>query len=261
MFASIPTACLIILNFDIVIQPIKMNYYFITGTSSGIGRALAEKLLESEDNYVHGIARRNTISHPRYQHTKTDLSNIREVLSFEFPMPRNPGKMVLINNAGQIGEIKPIGKSDNIAIVDMFNVNLLSPSILMNKFIEYYSSTNTEKVILNVSSGAGKKAIEGWAPYCASKAGIDLLSQTVYEEQKSEEFPVKIFSVAPGVVDTEMQATIRESNEQDFSRHAHFVGLKERNELSTPEEVADKYLRIIEHSTDFKDCVFSLRDL
>lgn len=238
-----------------------MNYYFITGTSSGIGKAIAEKLLEDDSNYVFGISRRDKIEHANYQHIKADLSSFNSFVGIQFPFLKKPQKIVLINNAGQIGDIKPIGKSDNIAIADLFMVNVTAPSVLMNNFIAKYADVEVEKIVLNVSSGAGKSAIEGWAPYCGSKAAIDLLSLTVFEEQKREKKPVKIYSIAPGVVDTEMQVAIRDSNENDFSKHAHFVSLKENNELTSPEEVASKYLRIIENSSEFKECVFSLRDL
>lgn len=238
-----------------------MNYYFITGTSSGIGKAIAEKLLEDESNYVYGISRREVIDHSRYMHIKTDLSVFHSFNGIEFPIIRQSKKIVLINNAGQIGDIKPIGKSQNMAIADLFMVNVTAPAVLMNSFISRYADSKAEKIVLNVSSGAGKNAIEGWATYCASKAAIDLLSLTVFEEQKRENNPVKVYSIAPGVVDTEMQAAIRNSNENDFSKHAHFVKLKENNELTSTEEVANKYIGILENSMEFKECVFSLRDL
>ena len=238
-----------------------MNYYFITGTSSGIGKAIAEILLQNEDNFVYGFSRRQTITHDNYHHVPTDLSNMQKVSSIEFPVPIHPKKIVLINNAGQIGDIKPIGKADDLAIINLFLVNVAAVGVLMNNFIHRFEDEKSEKIILNVSSGAGKNAIEGWAPYCGSKAAVDLMSQTVYEEQKHEKYPVKIYSIAPGVVDTEMQVAIRNSNENDFSKHKYFVDLKANNELSSPQEVAAKYVRILDHSDQFSDCIFSLRDL
>lgn len=238
-----------------------MNYYFITGTSSGIGFALTEQLLEQENTFVYGISRREKFTHSNYKHSSIDLGNLDDVNAYEFPVLNKADKILLINNAGQIGDIKPIGKSDNHAIANLFTVNVTAPTILMNNFIQSYENVDTEKIILNVSSGAGKSAIEGWAPYCGSKAAIDLLSLTTFEEQKRAENPVKIYSIAPGVVDTEMQVAIRDSNETDFSKHAHFVELKAKNELTSPNEVAEKYLRIIANTDQFTECIFSLRDV
>jgi len=238
-----------------------MNYYFITGTSSGIGKALAEILLDDESNYVYGYSRRKTIHHKRFIHIPTDLSSFKHVNSIRFPVPKKPSKVVLINNAGQIGDIKPIGQADNMAIANLFMVNVTAVNILMNNFIKRFASEPTEKIILNVSSGAGKNPIEGWAPYCGSKAAVDLMSLTVFEEQKREKHPIKVYSVAPGVVDTEMQVAIRDSNESDFSKHQYFVDLKANNGLTPPTEAAEKYIRILNHTVDFPDCIFSLRDL
>lgn len=238
-----------------------MKYYFITGTTSGIGYALVESLLGLENVVVYGISRRQSWNHASYIPVTIDLSKPDEVSNYLFPELKDAEQIVLINNAGQIGDIKPIGKADNAAIVDLMNVNVTAPAIFMNNFIERYANQGVEKIVLNVSSGAGKSAIKGWAPYCGSKAAIDLLSLTTFEEQKSVDNPVIVYAIAPGVVDTEMQVAIRKSNESDFSRHAHFVGLKENNELTSPKEVAQKYLRILNTTSEFKECVFSLRNV
>ncbi|MFT4753410.1 MAG: benzil reductase ((S)-benzoin forming) [Salibacteraceae bacterium] len=238
-----------------------MKYYFITGTSSGIGQALTTELLKQNDVRVFGIARRQNLLDENYVPVPLNLAHINEVESFRFPTLENPESIVLINNAGQIGDIKPMGKSNNKAIADLFTVNVTAVAILMNNFIEKYQDIPTQKIILNVSSGAGKNPIEGWATYCASKAAVDLLSLTTFTEQERETHPIQIYSVAPGVVDTQMQESIRNSNEKDFSSHKHFVELKANNELTNPTEVAEKYIRILTNTPDFKACIFSLRDV
>ncbi|UTW67932.1 SDR family NAD(P)-dependent oxidoreductase [bacterium SCSIO 12643] len=238
-----------------------MNYYFITGTSSGIGKALTEALLKNNHTKVYGMSRRQDAVSGSYVPISIDLSKSDEIEAFQFPELADAERIVLINNAGQIGDIKPVGNVVNQAIADLFTVNVTAPGILMNKFIQAYGELPVQKTVLNVSSGAGKNAIEGWAAYCGSKAAIDLFSLTVFEEQKRATHPTQIYSIAPGVVDTQMQAEIRNSNETDFSRHTHFVNLKKNNELTSPDEVAEKYIYILNHTEKFPDCIFSLRDL
>ena len=65
------------------------------------------------------------------------------------------------------------------------------------------------KRILNISSGAGRNPYEGWGAYCTTKAGLDHFSRVVAMEQANEQYPVEIVSIAPGIIDTDMQATIR----------------------------------------------------
>lgn len=238
-----------------------MKYYIVTGASSGIGLSLVEQLVEMPNTKVFGISRSTHISHANYTAITLDLSDPSAVGQFEFPVVENATQIVLINNAGQVGDIKPVGRVSAQAVVNLYNVNVTAPALLTNHFISAYQAFSGYKAILNVSSGAGKKAIDGWATYCSSKAALDLFSQTVFEEQKTAQNPVRIFSVAPGVVDTKMQSEIRASNTTNFSRHAHFVGLKEKNELTSADTVAEKYIMIVNSPDKFEQCIFSLRDL
>ena len=238
------------------------SLYIITGTSSGIGKALAQQLLEFEDNFVLGIARRTAVNHERYQHVTLDLSDLTAVSNFQFPKVDEYSKVVLINNAGYLGEVKRQGTASTPSIIDTYSINLVAPVVLCNAFLKHYQShENVEKVILNVSSGAGKRPIDAWAPYCSTKSGLDLYTETLAEELALQQSSTRVFSIAPGIVDTEMQAHIRASNSEDFSKKDDFVGFKENGELSSPDEVARKYRQILNRPSDFKEAVFSLRDL
>jgi benzil reductase ((S)-benzoin forming) len=245
-----------------------VNYYYITGTSRGIGKAFAEHLLENPSNKVIGMSRQRTIKHPNYRHFYLDLTDINAIADFKFELHSYPKKIYLINNAGSLGFIKPVGKLDTDTIIKNYTLNLIAPSVLTNAFIECYESTDCEKVILNISSGAGKNPIDGWAVYCASKAGIDMFSRVVDAEQKLRpEHPqenihkaFKIFSIAPGVVNTNMQTEIRNAEKNDFSRLEDFIGYKENNLLAEPEFVSKKYLRILANLNDIKDVLSSVKD-
>ena len=90
-----------------------MKYYFITGTSQGIGKALAETLLTEPNTKVFGTARHQTISHPNYQHLILDLSqheDLIEKLPEFFPELNDAEELILVNNAGIIGEIGYLGE-------------------------------------------------------------------------------------------------------------------------------------------------------
>jgi benzil reductase ((S)-benzoin forming) len=245
-----------------------VNYYYITGTSRGIGKAFADHLLANPANFVIGISRQKTIEHPNYRHFYLDLTDANAISDFKFELHANVQKVYLINNAGALGFIKPIGKLSADTIIKNYTLNLIAPCVLTNAFMECYAATDAEKVILNISSGAGKNPIDGWAVYCSSKAGLDMFSRVVDAEQKIRaQIPLenihkgfRIFSIAPGVVNTEMQQGIRAAEKQDFSRVEDFINYKVNDQLSEPAVVSKKYIKLLENLKSIKDVLSSIKD-
>ncbi len=239
-----------------------MNHFFITGTSRGIGKAIAEQLLLDPNNFVTGLSRTSCIVHERYTHVEIDLAEIGKVSRFNFPVLEQAKKIALINNAGVIGKVHYAGRMEDDSILRAYNLNLVAPTILTNSFLESYFSNPAKQVIINVSSGAGKNAIDGWSVYCATKAGLDMFTKTVAEEMKiSGRKNVFIFAVAPGVVDTAMQDEIRTAAAADFSQIQRFVEYKKSDQLAHPDLVAAKYLAILGLPEKFADVVFSVKDI
>jgi benzil reductase ((S)-benzoin forming) len=245
-----------------------LNYYYITGTSRGIGKELAEQLLENPSNRVIGMSRQKTIEHANYHHYYLDLTETSAIADFKFELHANAKKLVLINNAGALGFIKPIGKLESETIIKNYTLNLIAPSVLTNSFINCYNTVDAEKVIINISSGAGKNPIDGWAIYCASKAGVDMFSRVVDAEQKiravhpqeSIHKGFRIFSIAPGVVDTSMQTEIRSANKVDFSRLEDFIAYKAKNELASATDVSKKYITILDDLNKIQHVLSSIKD-
>jgi benzil reductase ((S)-benzoin forming) len=240
-----------------------MNYYYITGTSRGLGKALAEHYLHlAPNNRVIGISRTASLTHENYTHFLVDLADVNKTKVFHFPPHHDAKRIVLINNAGMIGTIKPAGRVHADALIHNFNVNLVSPALLTNSFMEAYEGSDAEKIIVNVSSGAGKRPIGGWAAYCASKAGVDMFSKVVAEEQKTAfGFKFRVCSVEPGIIDTQMQEEIRSAEPTGFSRLNDFINYKIENQLIHPEIVARKYAYIIDHPEEFKETLLSVKDI
>ena len=238
-----------------------MHYFYITGTSRGLGKALAEQLLENPNHRVIGISRKQSIEASNYEHYALDLADLTAVQSFEFKPHADATRIVLINNAGMLGEVNHIGRVADKMIIDTYNVNLVSPAILSNKFAQCYQTLAAKKVVVNVSSGAGKKSIDGWSTYCSTKAGLDLFSATMQLEQTlNKKSPIRVISIAPGIVDTEMQAQIRTSDAADFSRIEDFIQYKSSGLLETAELVAAKYLHILNRLDEFEP-ICSVRDV
>lgn len=220
-----------------------MNYYFITGTSSGLGNALATRLLQEKKTKVIGIGRKSTIINPNYTHFYIDLVEVAELeqkLDQIFDSLLSPTNITLVNNAGVLGDIKHIGDTSAANILHVMNVNTIAPAILINCFIKKYKRSKSKKTILNISSGAGKNAYDGWANYCTSKAAIDMFSQAIAKEQELNKYGFDVFSIAPGVIDTPMQTQIRAAKEEDFSTVKRFLELKDNKDLSSSTEIAEQ---------------------
>lgn len=237
-----------------------MKYYYITGTSRGIGKAVAEALLEDENHQVLGISRNHTIKHNHYTPITLDLNNLDKVREFQFGEHPDAEKIVLVNNAGVLGQVTQVGRMYHDKIIQSYNVNLLSPSILINQFIGQYQDRDIDKMLLNTSSGAARHTIPSWSTYCSTKTGIEMFLRVIEDEQKDFTYPFKIYSVAPGVVDTEMQDEIREVEPENFRELDRFVQLKKEGMLVDPQAVGKKFVDIMEHPGNYPKTLMDLRD-
>lgn len=122
--------------------------------------------------------------------------------------------------------------------------------ILTSTFMKHTKDWKVDKRVINISSGAGKNPYFGWGAYCTTKAGVNMFTQCVATEEVEKEYPVKIVAFAPGVVDTNMQSQIRETNKEDFINLDRFIALKEEGKLLSPEYVA-KAIRNLLETEDF----------
>jgi benzil reductase ((S)-benzoin forming) len=222
-----------------------MNY-IITGVSRGIGKALAEEFLSSGSGVI-GIGRKHDIDHPNFSFVQCDLSVPSEVERLKVSIPK--GAVTLINNAGVLGVIKRLTEQDPPDVERVLKINTVAPVLLTNLIYNSVSDKNSF-CLINISSGAANRAIPSWASYCASKAALNMFSEAFYLEEKEKGFSPKVYAVAPGVVDTEMQQEIRNTSDADFSSAHKFVDLKRNNDLFTSEVVAKKLIQLINRPYD-----------
>lgn len=239
------------------------SLFIITGASKGIGKGLAMKALETGAE-VWGINRTHTIEHDNYKALTFDLADIKSLLK-ELPKlylkTKDYNKIVLINNAGTLGDIGHLGAIENKSIPHLFDLNVSAPLLLMNQFMKDFKDFRGEKIIINISSGAGKNAVDGWSGYCASKAALDMATEVAAKETEMDGTDFIIKAIAPGVVDTEMQTQIRSSDEKSFSGVDKFKNLKNENQLSSEKEVAEKYFHFIDNLEKYPDVILDVRQL
>ena len=209
--------------------------FVITGGGSGIGRALANALVKRNKSVLI-IGRREPVliktaeSSALIDYICADISTSsgRQRI-FE----RLEGVNIiegLIHNAGIIEPIKPIKTIDENEWRQVLATNLDAPLFLSQLF---YSKLINGRV-LHIGSGAAYFPVAGWSAYCTSKAALSMLTRCWQIESEQVAFA----SVMPGIIDTDMQAYIREASYMDSEKLNFFKQLQRNNQLVSPNTVA-----------------------
>ncbi len=230
-----------------------MKIYIITGASKGIGNSLAS-ILEAEGHKVLRIARTNPAGFPNLMPMDiTSAEAAHHITEWLTPLLPLATEITLINNAGVIEPIQKVGALSTQAIEHAIAVNITAPIELSNAFVALTQSLPITKRIVNISSGAGRHVYEGWSIYCTTKAAIDHFSRALYLEQQAMEHPIAVTSLAPGVIDTDMQKEIRASERSAFPSVDRFIEMKEQGTLLSPQECAEKIIHYIHSAKMLSD--------
>jgi benzil reductase ((S)-benzoin forming) len=234
-------------NHPALLTAMPITRIILTGHTRGIGAAMAEQLL-SRGFPVLGLARKsNEALATRYPETLTevelDLSNTTAFASWLqgdalAGFIADADTVLLINNAGMLQPVGSIEGQDVSAIAHSVSLNVAAP-LMLAAAVAAASTRASDRRIVHISSGAGRNAYPGWSIYCATKAALDHHARAAALDQNRA---LRIGSVAPGVVDTDMQAEIRGSDLDRFPLRARFEELKRNGQLSTPEESAKKVI-------------------
>ena len=222
-----------------------MKLAIITGGSRGLGEAIKNNL--KEDGYeIYDLSRSGTGE----DHISCDLGNFeesQEAISelFYKLQDRIWNDILFFNNAGVVSPIKNGTSLNDREIHQNLTVNITSAIALIVKFLNRFENQNCRKIIVNISSGAAMKGFPGWSLYCASKAAVENFIRSIAEEQKLKDSPVLAINYSPGVMDTEMQSEIRESDEAHFPMKEKFIELKHSGSLRTAEYVAKHILSLL----------------
>jgi benzil reductase ((S)-benzoin forming) len=225
-----------------------MNLYVVTGTTRGLGEALAARIAGDRGNELIAIARAKPGAVPGGWRIEADLADAKAVERAGDELDRRVAgksyeRAVLINNAGVIPPVGPLEQVDPAALEHNLAVNLLAPMLLMRRFLRATAAVPLRRII-NVSSGAARRPIFGWSAYCAAKAGLDLASRVVALEAEARGLAVEVSSLAPGVIDTGMQETVRGASQEDFIDVERFRAMKAEGTLRPAADVAADILRL-----------------
>lgn len=223
------------------------SLYIVTGASKGIGHAMATQLEKNAANRVLRLARSNPHHLPNLIQTDlTDATKSAEVMTAWLKAHMDgAGAFYLINNAGTVEPMAKIGLLDIDKLQMAVLLNVAAPIAFTNNFVATLKDVSAPKYVMNISSGAGRSALVGWGPYCATKAGLDMFTRVLIEEQVEEAHPVKATSIAPGVIETDIQVLNRQQDPEKFPLQAMFTEMKNSGKLDTPEGCAGKLLKYL----------------
>lgn len=214
----------------------------LTGHTHGLGAALAAGLLQ-RGVQVLALSRGRAPEQAGLTQVALDLSDsaalatwlagdaLRDFLA-------GAGQVMLINNAGTLGPVKPPGRQSAPALAQAVALNVAAPLMLTDALIAASPDAHDRR-IAHVSSGAARTPYAGWSVYCATKAALDQHARAAALDAPAG---CRIVSVAPGVIDTAMQAQIRATPDSDFPNRTRFEALQRDGSLWSPTEAAARFV-------------------
>ena len=227
----------------------------ITGASRGLGAGMARTYLERG----HKVAACSRSPPPKdldnspekegqlYYQSNVDVCDPDAVKDFMENTAKKLGPHidVWINNAGILDPIKPLRDTDARDFEKNIQINLMGTFHSTKAFINYSRSradkATAPSTLMNISSGAAVKGYAGWGAYCSSKGAVDRLTECALVEEQSDKdskLCFRAYSIAPGVIDTEMQAKIRKTPKSDFPMVDKFLEIKANDSFNTPPYIA-----------------------
>jgi benzil reductase ((S)-benzoin forming) len=232
------------------------GFFLITGTSRGIGEALAQKLLVN-GNTVLGVARGRSgaLKSAKYHHLLVDLNDTTQINRImgkvnEIVADQGFNFICLVNNASAAEPGGAIEKCPAEEVESHVKIGLIAPMILTSLFIRRFADSKTRKKVAFISSGAAFAPFSGDSIYCSTKAGIHMFAQCVGLEQKEKEFGFEVITIGPGMVDTYMQQVARSKTVEEYASADYCRQAFEQGMLDKPEIVAEKICTILDNQYD-----------
>lgn len=225
--------------------------FIITGTSRGMGEALARTMLGRGD-VVCGISRSEApdtlAERPDYIHTCFDLVQIARIEGMLRSIlqridPNDYEMICLVNNAAMLEPLKLVEDVLPEEIAANIQISLVAPMILTSVFIRETKGWDLRKKVVQITSGSGSAASPAMSVYSTAKAGLNMFTRCAGTELGER---VEVIAVDPGMVDTSMQAIARNKNAEDFALSPYFQQAYQEGQLQTPDELAGHLERIID---------------
>ena len=236
------------------------SLFILTGASRGMGLAMAIRLLAQQNTLLCISRHANPALAENAQQRGAMLLQWTDDLAegttvavklSEWLSGQSSSEFAeasLINNAGAIPHIDGLGDmpvSSLGGLAQALRIGLEAPLQLTAAFLHATQGWSAKRKVLNISSGLGRRAMASQAAYCAAKAGMDHFSRCVALEEALRPNGAKVCSLAPGVIDTDMQQQLRSATSTSFPDQGSFARLKKTGALTSPVEAATRVLTFL----------------
>ena len=248
------------------------HLFIITGASRGMGLAIARQLLKPANTLLCISRSANEPLAVQAQQLSVPLTQWAQDLALGADTSAkleqwlreqsgaNFASATLINNAGVIARICPLREADADDLSNALRVGLEAPMQLTSAFLRVTDGWTGLRKVLNISSGLGRRAMASQSGYCAAKAGMDHFTRCVALEEALKSNGAKVCSLAPGVIDTEMQVQLRSADSNAFPDRSSFINLKASGSLASPDEAAQRVLAVLMRADFGVNSVADVRD-
>lgn len=220
----------------------KKKTVIVAGASRGIGLTISKKYIsQNYETILLSRTRPNLKLTENFQWYCVDLTNEKKVKSVINKILKKNKKIdILINNIG-ISEWKPITKIDKKFLDKMFHTNLYSIFFLIKEIAKHFKKFKSGNIV-NISSIAGKRGTKNNSVYCATKFGLNGLTQSICKELG--QYNIRVNAVCPVLIKT--PGLLKEINSKyspafkDKNFFSNFANSNSAlNSLPTAEDVAD----------------------
>ncbi|WP_414828058.1 SDR family NAD(P)-dependent oxidoreductase [Alteromonas sp. H39] len=177
----------------------------VTGSSKGLGLAIAKYFLAQGDQ-VFGLSRSiSTLTHDRYTHSEVDVTDEKAVSAFFKGLRQATRKVdILVNNAG-IASMNAFATTPYSTFQNILNVNVLGTALCCQKAFGLLKRSTAPRII-NFSTVAVPLLLEGEAAYAASKSAVETFTKVLAKEYGH--FKITCNAVGPSPIDTDLVRSV-----------------------------------------------------
>ncbi len=231
----------------------------LTGASRGLGQAMAAKYL-ADGAFVLGLSRGQSAglkasAEGKLEQWPVDLADPLPVAGrlgawladFERGAAGAlPRRVRVIHNAALLSDPGNVGEADPANLAQSLRIGLEAPVALTAVFLRATAQWPSDRRVMFISSGLGRRAMAGSAAYCAQKAGLDHFARALALEEQARPHGARVAAVAPGIIDTDMQKQLRGADAQRFPEQAKFDEFHRSGALDSPASAAAKVIALLE---------------